>query len=161
VPGKGCLSVVFFGEGYCMLFILYTLQALRFFPPHQICGSRGRTNPVFGRGGDIGLTLALSSVCLTVHSVIPELQTASVVQWSEFLAAQCSWLLMQRSWVRFQALPHFLSGSGSGTGSTQPLWGATWKKSSGSGLENWPRDTPLSTKVGTKFRRHVEVDQSV
>jgi hypothetical protein len=25
----------------------------------------------------------------------------------------------------------------------------------------WPRDTPLSTKVGTKFRRHVAVDQSV
>jgi hypothetical protein len=50
-------------------------------------------------------------------------------------------------------------------------WGATWKKSSGSGLENrlttvgdpprWPRDTPLSTKVGTKFRQHVAVAQSV
>jgi hypothetical protein len=25
----------------------------------------------------------------------------------------------------------------------------------------WPRDTPLSTKVGTKFRRKVAVDQSV
>jgi hypothetical protein len=28
-----------------------------------------------------------------------------------------------RSWVRFPALPDFLSTSGSGTGSTQPLWG--------------------------------------
>jgi hypothetical protein len=25
----------------------------------------------------------------------------------------------------------------------------------------WPRDTPLSTKVDTKFRRQVAVDQSV
>jgi hypothetical protein len=50
-------------------------------------------------------------------------------------------------------------------------WGATWKKISGSGLENWlttvgdpprwPRDTPLSTKVETKFRLQVAVDQSV
>jgi hypothetical protein len=31
-----------------------------------------------------------------------------------------SWLLTQRSRVRFPALPYFLSSSGSGTGSTQP-----------------------------------------
>ena len=46
---------------------------------------------------------------------------------------------IQRSRVRFPALPDFLSSSGSGTGSTQPRevnWGATWIKSSGSGLEN-------------------------
>jgi hypothetical protein len=49
-------------------------------------------------------------------------------------------LLNKRSRVRFSTLPDFLSGSGSGSGSTQPLedkWGATWKKSNGSGLENW------------------------
>jgi hypothetical protein len=50
-------------------------------------------------------------------------------------------------------------------------WGGTWKKSSGSGLENrlttvgdpprWSRDNPLSTKVGTKFRRQAAVAQSV
>jgi hypothetical protein len=50
-------------------------------------------------------------------------------------------------------------------------WGAIWKKSSSSGLENrltavgvlprWPRDTPLSAKVGTKFRRQMAVAQSV
>jgi hypothetical protein len=34
---------------------------------------------------------------------------------------QCSWLLTPRSQVRFPALPDFLSRSGSGTGSTQPL----------------------------------------
>jgi hypothetical protein len=48
---------------------------------------------------------------------------------------------------------------------------ATWKKSSGSGLENrltavgdpprWPRDTPLSANVGTKFRWQVAVAMSM
>jgi hypothetical protein len=37
-------------------------------------------------------------------------------------SGQSSWLLTQRSRVRFPALPDFLSSSGSGTGSTQPLW---------------------------------------
>jgi hypothetical protein len=36
---------------------------------------------------------------------------------------QSSWLLTQRSRFRFPTLPHFLTSSGSGTGSTQPLWG--------------------------------------
>jgi hypothetical protein len=46
---------------------------------------------------------------------------------------------MQKSRVWFPALPDFLRSSGSGTRSTQPRednWGATWKESSGSGLEN-------------------------
>jgi hypothetical protein len=38
-------------------------------------------------------------------------------------SGQSSWLLTQRSHVRFPALPGFLSTNGSGTGSTQPLWG--------------------------------------
>jgi hypothetical protein len=53
---------------------------------------------------------------------------------------QSPWLQIQRSHVRFPALPDFLRSSWSGTGPTQPRednWGATWKKSSGSGLENW------------------------
>jgi hypothetical protein len=33
---------------------------------------------------------------------------------------QSFWLQIQRSWVRFPALPDFLRSSGSGTGSTQP-----------------------------------------
>jgi hypothetical protein len=36
---------------------------------------------------------------------------------------QTSWLQTQRSWVWFPALSDFLCSSGSGTGSTQPLWG--------------------------------------
>jgi hypothetical protein len=54
-------------------------------------------------------------------------------------SGQSSWLLTQRSWGRFPALPNFLRSSGSRTGYTQPRedkWRATWKKSSGSGLEN-------------------------
>ena len=54
-------------------------------------------------------------------------------------SGQSFWLQVQRSRVRFPALPDFLSSSGSGTGSTQPRevnWGATWIKSSGSGPEN-------------------------
>jgi hypothetical protein len=42
-----------------------------------------------------------------------------------------SWLQIQRSRVRFPALPDFLRSSGSGTGSTQPReynWRATWKE---------------------------------
>ena len=39
------------------------------------------------------------------------------VLWS---SGQSFWLQIQRSRVRFPALPDFLSSSGSGTGSTQP-----------------------------------------
>ena len=67
------------------------------------------------------------------------------LQWYKVLwpplwsSGQSFWLQIQRSRVRFQALPDFLSSSASGTGSTQPRevnWGATWTKSSGSGPEN-------------------------
>jgi hypothetical protein len=40
--------------------------------------------------------------------------TASADQWSEFLATD------PEVRVRFPELPHFLTSSGSGTGSTQP-----------------------------------------
>jgi hypothetical protein len=70
-------------------------------------------------------------------------------------SGQSSWLQIQRFRVLFPALPDFLRSSGSGLGPTQPRednWGATWKESSGSGLENrkingrgdslpWSRDT--------------------
>jgi hypothetical protein len=38
-------------------------------------------------------------------------------------SGQTSWLQVQRSRVRLPALLHFLSSSGSGTGSIDPLWG--------------------------------------
>jgi hypothetical protein len=44
---------------------------------------------------------------------------------------QSFWLQIQRSWVRFPALPDVLRSSRSGRGSTQPRvdnWGAIWKK---------------------------------
>jgi hypothetical protein len=69
----------------------------------------------------------------------------------------------------------FLRSSGSGTWSTQrreDKWGATWRKKqrlwswklrlTAPGVQaRWPRDTHLSAKVGTKFRRPVAVAQSV
>jgi hypothetical protein len=79
-------------------------------------------------------------------------------------SGQSSWLQTQRFRIRFPALPDFLRSSGSGTGSTQPRedkWGATWKKSSDTSLENrnlrpWGFVTlntrhPLSNKVDTNF----------
>jgi hypothetical protein len=80
-------------------------------------------------------------------------------------SGQSFWLQIQRSRVRFLALPDFLSSSGYGTVTAQPREprednrGATWiKRSSGSRSRkqrfngrgdplHWPRDTPLSVKV--------------
>jgi hypothetical protein len=46
-------------------------------------------------------------------------------------SGQSFWLQIQRSRIRFPALPDFLRSEGSGTGSTQPPednWGSTWMK---------------------------------
>jgi hypothetical protein len=80
--------------------------------------------------------------------------TASVVLWSELLAAD------SEVRVRFPAQPDFVRSSGSRTGSTQPReynWAATGKKSSGFGLEirqygcrdllRWPCDTFYPQKL--------------
>jgi hypothetical protein len=70
------------------------------------------------------------------HSLFLEL---NILPWISSREEPPLCLLTQRSWVRFPVLPNFLRSSGSGTGSTQPRedkWGATWKKSSGSGQEN-------------------------
>ena len=52
-------------------------------------------------------------MCLIVCGV----ETSRPPLWS---SGQSFWLQIERSWVRFPALPDFLSSSGSGTGSTQP-----------------------------------------
>jgi hypothetical protein len=54
---------------------------------------------------------------------------------SDRLCGQSLWLQIQRSRVRFPALPDFMGSSGSGKRCTQPRevnWGATWIKCSGS-----------------------------
>jgi hypothetical protein len=97
------------------------------------------------------------SVCSTWFNVKELYISRSVLtdffRISLWSSGQTSWLQIQRSRVRFPALPDFLRSSESGMGSTQPRednWGATWKESSGSGLETemngrgdplrWPRD---------------------
>ena len=81
-------------------------------------------------------------------------------------SGQSFWLQIQRSRVRFPALTDFLSGSGSvWSGVHSASWGQFRsylnKISSDPGSVNrvngrgdplrWPRDTPLSAKVGTSF----------
>ena len=56
------------------------------------------------------LTVLLLNFCAVICLLRPPL-------WS---SGQSFWLQIQRSRVRFPALPDFLSGSGSGTGYTQP-----------------------------------------
>ena len=57
----------------------------------------------------------------TCSTLSMQITTEGVVEgpplWS---SGQSFWLQIQRSRVRFPALPDFLSSSGSGTGSTQP-----------------------------------------
>ena len=53
-----------------------------------------------------------ASVLLTLRRLM-----SYIYLWS---SGQSFWLQIQRSRVRFPALPDFLSSSGSGTGSTQP-----------------------------------------
>jgi hypothetical protein len=95
---------------------------------------------------------------LNLYMLCKRKKTATVAQWSEFLATDPEF------WVRFLALPDFLRSSGSGTG---PLSLVSIneelleRKSSGYGLEN--RDYgrrgcaalttrhPLSAKVCTNF----------
>ena len=65
----------------------------------------------------------LLSVCVNSHGLLYIKKNIYIYIyiyiyiWS---SGQSFWLQIQRSRVRFPALPDFLSSSGSGTGSTQP-----------------------------------------
>jgi hypothetical protein len=75
-------------------------------------------------------------------------------------SGQTSLRQTQRSRIRVPALPHFLSSSGSGTESTQPpedKWGATWMKSSGSGLVTDINGRGVSAALTT---RHPSIHKS-
>ena len=77
-------------------------------------------------------TPRITMMLLCIHSaVLPQVPCKCINQHVFSLivfSGQSFWLQIQRSRVRFPALPDFLSTSGSGTGSTQPRevnWGAT------------------------------------
>jgi hypothetical protein len=75
-----------------------------------------------------------------LHDVIPGkiLLFTIAYGWGR-LCGQSFWLQIRSSLVRFPIPPDFLRSRGSGTGSAQPRdenWGATWRRSSDSGLEN-------------------------
>ena len=111
-------------------------------------------------------TVQSLSVCTEVHFTFTFYVRLTKLNgppmWS---SGQSFWLQIQRSRLRFPALPDFLSSRGSGTGSTQPRdvnWGATWIKKVAAPVQKteingrgdplrWPRDTPLSAKVSTNF----------
>ena len=68
-------------------------------------------------------SLKLNSVALVRERTIPTERPPPVGEVSAnfpWSSGQSFWLQIQRSRVRFPALPDFLSSSGSGTGSTQP-----------------------------------------
>jgi hypothetical protein len=85
------------------------------------------------------------------------LNFTNIAKWPPlWSSSHSSWLQIQRSRIRFPALPDFLRSSGPGPGSTQPReynWGATWKKNSGSGLENreYGRRHPSRRPRGTLY----------
>jgi ribosomal protein L37E len=102
---------------------------------------------------------------LRLQSTFPKMKLFGnwICLWSPLWSSgQSSWLQIRRP--GFDSWNYQKKSSGSGMGSTQPReynWGATWKKSSGSCLENrkygrrvpsrWPRGTLYPQKVGKHF----------
>jgi hypothetical protein len=100
-------------------------------------------------------------------SANPYQKNSNLVWWSPLWSnGQCSWLHIQRSGFDSLRYQIFFRSSGSGTGPTEPReynWGATWKKSSFSGLENreygcrdparWPRGTLYPQKLALSLSK--------
>jgi hypothetical protein len=83
----------------------------RTLPANPFLGGRTCFSYLFTRGGNTGRVSP-------DFILIPFAYIDGLPLWS---SGQRSWLLTQRSRVRFPLLPDFLSSSGSGTGSTRPL----------------------------------------
>ena len=107
------------------------------FPEHKVLGCESDHSLLVPRLGiRVHVPLPSCHVRETPLLFVLLYQLFGLSLWS---SGQSFWLQIQRSRVRFPALPDFLSSSASGTGCTQPRevnWGATWIKSSGSGPEN-------------------------
>jgi hypothetical protein len=100
--------------------------------------------------------LVTERMCTTGYHFNPYVVTCPGIAWlirrvwePLWSSGQSSWLQIQRSRFRFQALPDFQRSNGSGTGSTQPLARRLeelleWK-SSGSGFRK-----PRLTAVGIR-----------
>jgi hypothetical protein len=96
--------------------VVFTCRAVGCPIPDRL-GNRGPSCPTTDTRRTVG---HLNSCCLSQifrYHFFPSWKERVTPLWS---SGQSSWQQIQRSRVRFQALPDFLRSSGSGTGSTQP-----------------------------------------
>jgi hypothetical protein len=136
-----------------------------------------------------GTLLLKEVICIRFDQNLPQgnnwptehrIRDVFIITWIFFLlwrpplwsSDQSSWLQIQRSWVRFPALPDFLRSSGSGTGFTLSTTEELLeRKSSGSGSRK-PRltavgilcadhATPSICKSWHKLRRQAAIARSV
>jgi hypothetical protein len=123
------------------------------------------------------LSLLASSCCrITAYLIIHIIVTSSVnicrpPLWS---SGQSFWLQIQRSWVRFSALPDFLRSRGSGTGVHSASWGElrsylnekerlrfTKPRLTAVGIRCANHATPSTRKGWHQLRRQAAVARSV
>ena len=83
--------------------------------PHHVRSFTYRTGQA--KADEVQRDIVYMCVCVCVCIYIYIYVCIGPSLWS---SGQSFWLQIQRSRVRFPALPDFLSSSGSGTGSTQP-----------------------------------------
>ena len=113
-------------------------KEIRFCPPPK---KKGINIPFYHEWTFSLISFYRCTVHSDIHTVHSSTDAHLLKFWLKFLinvhrpplwsSGQSFWLQIQRSRVRFPALPDFLSSSGSGTGSTQPRQvngGTTWIK---------------------------------